>query len=83
MQNALLYGLKGCPITKEIQNLTPETKALLARALNEYGATVFWNMKPSETMDGVTAASRALRKRGDLAASRLAAQMEDSLSHAP
>ncbi|MBW3243252.1 hypothetical protein KUV57_11145 [Epibacterium sp. DP7N7-1] len=64
-------------------NLTPETKALLAKALKEYGSTVFWNMKPSETLDGVASASRALRKRGDLAASRLAAQMMRSLNHAP
>jgi hypothetical protein len=64
-------------------NLTPETKALLNKALKDYGATVFWNMKPSQTLNGVAAASRALRKRGDLAASRLAMQMMQSLNHIP
>lgn len=62
--------------------LTPEAKKLLELALKEYRATVFWNMKPSMTIDGAIAAAQALRKRGDLAAARLAGKLMDRVTNA-
>lgn len=66
-------------MTEQDQHLKPEARVLLERALREYGPTVFWNMKPSMTSNGLQAAARALRKRGNLAASRLAGEMTDAL----
>lgn len=66
-------------MTEQDHLLSPKARALLERALREYGPTVFWNMKPSMTSNGLQAAARALRKRGNLAASRLAGEMTDAL----
>lgn len=75
-------GEEGLAMTEQDQHLKPEARVLLERALREYGATVFWNMKPSMTCNGLQAAARALRKRGNLAASLLAAEMTDAVNHA-
>jgi hypothetical protein len=61
------------------QRFTDESGLLLREALTLYGATVFWNMKPTQSVEGANSAARALRKRGDMAAARLADRLVKSL----
>ncbi|MFX4299984.1 hypothetical protein [Pseudosulfitobacter pseudonitzschiae] len=63
--------------------LPERAEELMRVALSSYKATVFWNMRPSMTVSGLKSSARALKTRGDLAATKLADDMLEALHYAP
>ena len=63
------------------EDLSPSALELYDKAFKLYGS-VFWNMKPLRNMNGYRSAINALYTRGNLAAARLADQMEKAIYHA-
>jgi hypothetical protein len=59
--------------------LPEETCRLFDQAVETYRATALWNMRPARTRSGVMSLARALEKRGDMAAARLAHELRASL----
>ena len=64
------------------EDLPHSAAELYDRAFELYGSMVFWNMKPHRDINGCRSAIRALKEHGDMAAARLAVQMEQAIDHA-
>ena len=68
--------------TTSTENLPPSAVELYDKARELYASMVFWNMPLRRNMGGYRAAIRALKKRGDMAAARLADRMEKAINSA-
>lgn len=62
--------------------LSAEQDRLFDDATRRYGARCLWNCKPPRTVEGMRTVAARLKAHGDMAAWRLALDIEESLADA-
>lgn len=63
------------PLEEQDRPLNEVANRLFDEAVRQYGATAMWYMRPKPTLRGAEGVARALEDNGDLAATRLAAEL--------